>query len=327
MKTPFRIGYFGKLPARSDFVKGGAQHELTGLLDDWLAATMQQLAANPRWKQHYDAAEPLHFAFVGPRSRLAVAGHLAASNDQSGRRFPFIAVGTLEVPRPEDFVAISPLALAPLWQRLGSLADDALTSTEPAAPLQVLGAAVLEGDAECDGDSDGHGTALRRFAEQTDLAALEALLAHAGQAYSARGILLGIGLLLQPFEWSGSTRLDKGLALPLPRAGAAQAAVAAFWLALIMPFLRRVEIELALFVAEIRGQATLVVGFSGATPGTLHAILDPEAAGDRLIAFDETRWVDDMIEHDPAVLRLSACLAQRDLSLAAARQLFRETFT
>jgi type VI secretion system protein ImpM len=322
MMTHFHIGYFGKLPARSDFVKGGAQHELTGLLDEWLAAMMQQLTANPRWKQHYDAAEPLHFAFVGPHSRLAVAGHLAASNDQSGRRFPFIAVGTLEVPRPDAFVAVSPLALAPLWWQLGSLADDALHAPDPAAPLQVLGKAVLDADSGC----DGHAAALERFAAGTDLAALETMLSSGARRYSVRGIVLGIGLLLQPFQWSGGGSLDRSMALPLPRDPAARAQVAAFWLALIAPFLSRLEIELALFVARIGEQPMLVVGFAGATPAALQAIIDPESAGAQLIAFDETAWVDDMITHDHTVLRLAACLAQDSLSLAAARTMFNETF-
>ncbi|GGY02188.1 type VI secretion system-associated protein TagF [Massilia dura] len=319
--SAFRIGYFGKLPARSDFVKGGAQHELAGLIDEWLAGMMNGLTANPRWKQHYDATQPLHFAFVGPRSHVAVAGHLAASNDQSGRRFPFIAMGTLEVPRPESFLAASPLALDPLWQRLDALADEVLTAADPATPLQALGRTVLDPAA-----GDDPAAVLDRFAAGTDVAMLEAMLAHGGHRPSVRGIVLGIGLLLQPFDWSGSTQLERGLALPLPRAAGPRPAVAAFWLALIAPFLRRHEIELALFVAVIAERPMLVVGFAGASPGALQAIIDPEAAPGRLIGFDDTGWVDDMIAGDHTVLRLSACLAQGSLSLAAARGLFCETF-
>lgn len=320
--STFRIGYFGKLPARSDFVKGGAQYELTGLIDEWLAGMMNQLTTNPRWKQHYDAAQPLHFAFVGPRNHVAVAGHLAASNDQSGRRYPFIAMGTLEVPQPASFLAASPFALAPLWQQLGKLADDVLTAVDPTVPLQALNKAVLETDAA----GDSHVAALDRFSGGTDVAALEHMLAHGEQRCSVRGIVLGIGLLLQPFAWSGETQLERGLALPLPRREECRPAVAAFWLALVAPFLRRGEIELALFVAVIGERPMLVVGFSGASTGALQAIIDPEAAAAHLIGFDDTAWVDGMIAKDPAVQRLSACLAQGSLSLAAVREMFLETF-
>lgn len=317
-----RLGYFGKLPARADFVKGGAQHELAGLIDEWLAGMMRQLTTNPRWKQHYDAAQPLHFAFVGPCSHVAVAGHLAASRDQSGRRFPFIAMGTLQVPHPGAFVAASPLALEPLWRRLAALAHDVLAAADPSAPLQALGSAVLD----TDDAGERHAAALDRFAAGTGIAALEAMLAHGGQRPSVRGIMLGIGLLLQPCDWRGGTQPERGLALPLPRAAAHRPAVAAFWLALVAPFLRGQQIELALFAAVIAGRPMLVVGFAGASPGTLRAVIDPEAACAGLVGFDDTGWVDGMVSRDPMMLRLSACLAQGSLSLAAARGLFLETF-
>lgn len=322
MKTTLQIGYFGKLPARSDFVKGGEQYTLAGLLDEWLAGMMSQLTANPRWKQHYDGLAPLHFAFVGPRSRHAIAGHLAPCSDQSGRRFPFVAMSALEVPQPQAFVPVSPLALAPLWDRLGVLTEAVLFASDPAAPLQALASSTVEADIA----SERHAEALASFAGATHLGALEALLTNGESRVCVRRVMLGIGLLLQPFEWTGSTRLARSLALPLPDEPSAHAPVAAFWLALIAPFLRHEEIELALFVAELRGSAVLVVGFSGATPGTLLAIVDPEVGADQLIAFDDTGWVDDMIEHDQAVQRLSACLAQGSLSLAAACDLFRDTF-
>ena len=35
-----RLGYFGKIPARGDFIKAGDNHALVQLLDDWLAQVM-----------------------------------------------------------------------------------------------------------------------------------------------------------------------------------------------------------------------------------------------------------------------------------------------
>jgi type VI secretion system protein ImpM len=321
MNGTFQVGYFGKLPARADFVKGGAQYELTCLVDEWLAGMMHQLTTNPRWKQHYDALQPLHFAFVGPRNLVAVAGHLAASSDQAGRRFPFVAMGTLAVPQPLAFMPASPLALAPLWQRLGALVDEVRHATDPAGPLQSLGKTVLDIDTVAAGQAQS----LQRFMAGTDLAALEALLAHGTRRYSARAIVLGIGLLLRPFARGGSALFGRSLALPLPGDAQAQPTVAAFWLALVTPFLRRLEIELALFVTAIAGQPTLVIGLAGATPAALQAVIDPEAGAAHLVRFDDAGWVDALAGSDAAVQRLSACLAQGSLSLGAARDLLRET--
>jgi len=318
-----RIGYFGKLAARSDFIRSGEQHALGGLLDAWLDATLSELTTNTRWKLHYDALAPMHFAFVGPHSRHVVAGHLMASGDLSGRRFPFIAMSTLEVAQPDEFLPASPLALAAAWRQLGRLAAGVYAAADPAAALQALTTATVDTDAV----RAGHDGALAAFAAAHDVAALGALLAGPDIRYDVRGIVLGIGLLLQPFEWTGNRQLDRSLALPLPRDEALRPAVAAFWLALVAPFLRQRGIELALFMTELRGQPVFIIGFAGATPATLRAIIDPEYAAEQLIAFDDTGWVDDMIREDHAVQRLAAGLAHDSLSLRAAADLFHATFS
>ena len=46
-----RLGYFGKLPARGDFIKAADNLALASLLDDWLAEVMNALSADPRWKR------------------------------------------------------------------------------------------------------------------------------------------------------------------------------------------------------------------------------------------------------------------------------------
>ena len=318
-----RIGYFGKLAARPDFIRSGEQHALGGLLDAWLDATLAELTTNARWKLHYDALTPLHFAFVGPHSRHVVAGHLLASGDLSGRRFPFIAMSALEVAQPGDFLPASPLALADAWCQLGRLAAGVHAAADPAGALLAMTAETVDADVV----RAGHDGALAAFAAAHDVAGLAALLAGAGHRYDVRGIVLGIGLLLQPFQWTGNRQLDRGLALPLPREEALRPAVAAFWLALVAPFLRQQGIELALFMTEMRGQPVFIIGFAGATPATLRAIIDPEYAAEQLIFFDDTAWVDDMIEEDHAVQRLSAGLAHDSLSLRAAADLFHATFS
>ncbi|AXA89905.1 type VI secretion system-associated protein TagF [Massilia sp. YMA4] len=317
------IGYFGKLAARSDFVRSGAQHALGALLDAWVAATLTELASNARWKLHYDALPPLHFAFVGPTSRHVVAGHLLASGDLSGRRFPFIAMSALEVTQPHAFLPASPLALADTWRQLGRLAAGVHAADDPAGPLQALTAATVD-SATVRGD---HAGALAAFCSAYDIASLQAMLADDTRRHDVRGIVLGIGLLLQPCQSAGGRRLERSLALPLPREEALRPAVAAFWLALVAPFLRQRDIELALFMTDLRGAPQFLIGFGGATPGTLRAIIDPEFAAEQLITFDDTGWVGDAIGQDPAMSRLAACLAQDTLSLRACADLFHATFS
>jgi type VI secretion system protein ImpM len=313
-----RIGYFGKLPARADFIKAANNLALASLLDDWLAEVMNVLSADPRWKLNYDATPPLHFAFVGTRSRRAIAGHLAASSDASQRRYPFLSMSAIEIDDPRGFLPRSPVVLAPLWQELDRLAGEVLAANDPDPPLQVLAAACVE----IDPAAPEHEQGFLDFLDRHDIAGLEGMLAGA----SVRRMMLAIGLLLQPVRRSGAERLDKSLALPLPHAPRQRYLVAAFWLDLIAPFLQQSDFELSLFFAELRGQPSLVIGFNGAAPETLAAIIDPRCAAEHQIGFDYAGWVDELIAGDAGVQKLSAYLEQGQLSLRSTHALFHETF-
>ncbi|MRX07534.1 type VI secretion system-associated protein TagF [Pseudoduganella sp. FT25W] len=312
-----RIGYFGKLPTRADFVKAADNLALASLLDDWLAEVMNLVSAEPRWKLNYDAMPPLDFAFVGTRSRRAIAGHLAASSDLSQRRYPFLGMSAIEVDDPSAFVPRSPLILTPLWDELSLLTVDVMDSADPEAPLQTLAATRVEVDLA----PERHENTFVDFLDRHHIGALEAMLAGA----SVRRIILAIGLLLQPVRRAGAQRLDKSLVLPLP-ASRQRYLVAAFWLDLITPFLQKADFELSLFFTELRERPSLVIGFGGAAPETLAAIIDPDSAAEHQISFDYAGWVDELITGDARVQKLSAYLEQGQLSLRSAQALFHETF-
>ena len=313
-----RIGYFGKLPSRADFIKAADNPALASLLDEWLAEVMNLVSAEPRWKLNYDAMRPLHFAFVGTRSRRAIAGHLAASCDSSRRRYPFLSMSAIEVDTPAAFVPRSPLTLSPLWHELDLLAEQVLDAADPEAALQALSNARVEiGTA-----AEQHEAAFADFLERHNVTALEALLGSA----CVRRTILAVGLLLQPVRRSGAERLDKSLVLPLPLSSRQRNLVAAFWLDLIAPFLQQADFELSLFFADLSGQPSLVIGFSGAAPETLAAIIDPHSAAEQQIRFDYAGWVDELIAGDARVQKLSAYLEQGQLSLRSVQALFHETF-
>ncbi|MGK5080935.1 type VI secretion system-associated protein TagF [Janthinobacterium sp. HLX7-2] len=317
-----RLGYFGKIPARGDFIKACDNHALVQLLDDWLAQAMNALTAEPRWKLNYDALPPLRFAFVGTRSRRAIAGRLQASSDQSQRRFPFMAMGALEVDDADAFVACSPLVLAPLWQRVEQLSQGIVASAEPGPALLALAGNVVEIDtaAAC------HAAQLFAFLQTQTVHSLQAMLATPTFSVTLRELLLGLGLLLRPVRQSGRPRLEKSLVLPLPQEAQERALVASFWLHLVTPFLRQADFELALFFAHLDAAPVLVIGFCGADPHGLRALIEPRAGSERLVVFDQLDWVEEQLGQDPALRRLSACLQQEQLSLRSACAMFADTF-
>lgn len=311
--TALSVAYFGKLPSRGDFVKASDNKGLVDILDAWLSQAMDLLNTDPRWKIAYDAVAPLHFAFIGPRRHRAIAGHIVASSDQSSRRYPFLMMSIMEVETPATFVRNSPLALAGLWRRFEVMTAGVLAAADPTAALQDTAAATVE--------LDLLGPEVAAFAGFLDLqtvGTLDAMLAQSGFVGTARQILLALGMLLQPVMASSSSRLEKNLVLPLPTDPMVRNLVAAFWMHLITPFLARADFELALFITRLRGQSALVLGFSGASAQTLHAIIDPHAAQENNIVFDDLSWVEEQVDTDYAVKKVSTYLAQPGLSLKAA---------
>ncbi len=314
------VGYFGKIPSRGDFVKGSDNPALIKVLDDWLAFAMDLMSSDARWKLHYDSVQPLHFAFLGPRRHRAIAGHIVASRDQSSRRFPFLMMSTMEVIAPAAFVPAAPLVLARLWHQFETLSNDVISAADATAPLLAAASQVIDVDL----GSNAYNAAFQDFLDRSTIGTMDALLAQSQYPGSVRELLLALGFLLQPVMASSSSRLEKSLLLPLPEDPLYRNLVGAFWMHLIAPFLVRGDFELALFMTRIGGKPVLVLGFSGASAGTLSAIMDPVAAAERHITFDQLDWVEGQVASKHAVL--SAYLGQATLSLRAALESVRATF-
>ena len=68
----------------------------------------------------------------------------------------------------------------------------------------------------------------------------------------------------------------------------------------------------------MRAKPVFVLGFSGASAQTLQAIMDPQAGQERHITFDQLDWVEEQVDDDYAIKKLSTYLAQANLSLKSA---------
>ena len=309
-----RIGYFGKIPARADFVKLADDPAAISMLDRWMAQVMTQLAKDARWRINYDSMPPVSFALVGPARRHAIAGHLLASHDQSGRRFPFLAARTHAVPDPAAFVTRCPLAFAPLWAFLEDRCPRVLVDADPGPHLQAIAdASVALGETE---------PTLSHLLANGTIGSLGALLE---ERQFAR-MVLALGLLLQPVMHSQPAELHKSLVLPLPADPGQRFAVAAFWLQLVAPFLRRASFDLAIFLTRQEGRPVLIIGFCAALAETLCALVDPLVGAEQQVRLSDTGWIDEQLYIDLDVRSLASYLAQADLPLGLARDMFMKTF-
>ena len=133
--------YFGKLPCRGDFVRSTQHASLVADLDQWQSRTLERLSADPRWKLVYDEAPEFPFAIVSTGSRVALSGHWQASQDSSGRRFPFIVAATFDWPSPRDAAVLAPMMLAAAWgalSRAGRAARGAAEHADAQASLHAV---------------------------------------------------------------------------------------------------------------------------------------------------------------------------------------------
>ena len=318
------LAYFGKVASRGDFVRSTQQGSLTQMLDQWLSQGLELVSVDPRWKQRYDQVGPCRFAFLGVRSKVALAGHMIPSVDSSGRRFPFVAAGSFEIDAPLPFMSHAPMALSRLWSRLETIGREACAAEDATASL---GKAV-QTRLEIDTSFNAYATSFDDFLEMQTVGSLEELLRAAHPGLELRRTLLAIGLLLQPVPASGVSRLDKGLALPLPDDPLYAPFVGAFWMSLVAPFLARGNFELALFVLRRQpgGGSELCIGFAGGSPATLQAIFDVDKRGEAFVEVVAADWADEHADDDYAIKKLSSYLMQPQLSMSQALRTFKECF-
>jgi type VI secretion system protein ImpM len=88
-----RIGFFGKLPSRGDFVRVCLSRAATAGWDEWLQSVMPgaQAHLDEHWAEIWQATHPWRFAFEpGVCGPLPVSGIWLPSADRVGRTFPLM---------------------------------------------------------------------------------------------------------------------------------------------------------------------------------------------------------------------------------------------
>jgi type VI secretion system protein ImpM len=229
---------------------------------------------------------------------------------------------SFEVPDPAGFLPYSPQALSPLWGRLDAHVRHALQADDFALVQEQLTAEPVEMEVRTEALRESYKT----FAQLFTLERLEAAVSPPGEPISLRQTMLALGLLLQPVLSQGHAELSKGLMLPLPRDPLQLPHVLTLWVDLVTRFFKRTAAETAIFVTVHGTQPVLVLGFHGASPATLRSVIDPEVCRADNVTITEAEWVEDWIGSDYGLRKLSNHLRDPQLSVAAAVDMFRETF-
>lgn len=125
MSAGFAVGFFGKLPARGDFVGVGLPGDLVGRWDRWLSGVMAvaERKLGAAWEDRFTSAPVWRFALAGGLcGDVPMTGILMPSADRVGRRYPFTVAATLP---PGTDLALVPGAALDWFARAESIAADA----------------------------------------------------------------------------------------------------------------------------------------------------------------------------------------------------------
>jgi type VI secretion system protein ImpM len=291
------------------------------MLDAWITQGLERVTADPAWKAHYDESPQIDFGFLASHKPFVLAGRLTPSSDASQRRYPFVAAAASVAENPLHMLARSPLCLANTWRVIEEKVTSVLSAEDPRDALDDMVAAPLDPAAISAADA-----AFQDFSARTTIAEIEECLRAAGHTMSLRRTMLALGLLLTPVLTTPGARPDKGLCLPLPAEADAAVRVGALWMGLVAPFLARGDFEIGLFFQRKAEKPTLVVVFDGANAGVLGAMFDSRDENGFLIDICTADWVEDYVDNDFAIKKLSSYLEMPSLSIGQAVDTFREAF-
>jgi type VI secretion system protein ImpM len=105
--TVSRVGYYGKLPARADFVSRRLPEDFIKPWDAWVQSALAagEAGGGEAWRQRFLASPTWRFALpAGTCGRAGWTGALCPSMDAVGRCFPFVLAA--ELPRAADIFTV-----------------------------------------------------------------------------------------------------------------------------------------------------------------------------------------------------------------------------
>lgn len=318
--------YFGKLPARGDFIRARTHINETNAIDQWVsqALTTDIIGAGSSTTKHTVEKNILkdglilNFSHIDTANKKIVTGVLLPSHDNSDRHYPLIGFSVIYLDKPKTWMNYLPIKSLSIWEHVYQALSAAQSQTDSAQVSDILNHCFLPIDKNAS-------TQYYDFINTTTLQDI-ALLMNTNKSQLIQQII-ATGLLFLPTFTKGFNGLNKTICWSLTCDHTSAVLMATFWHDLIHSFYQPHQLCLNTYLYRSNERYQLLLNFNKPDGHVLNELLIFDDADLKdWVTIANSGWTQGYIDEDIGLTRFNKLLLQDDLYLYDTRQLFKKTF-